>query len=57
MDIKKGYYSVKFYNHERHKIMFWNGKAWESFPSDEFIHDEIESYDLIEGNHMRKHEV
>jgi hypothetical protein len=37
-----GYYWVKFYNHEKEIIMFWNGFGFESFRS-QFIHDEIES--------------
>lgn len=36
-----GYYWVKFYNHEKPIIMFWNGHSFESFRSD-FINDEIE---------------
>lgn len=42
------YYLVKFYNHERQLIMLFNGKHFEMFNSDEFIHDEIERWQLIE---------
>jgi hypothetical protein len=47
-DITKGYYWVKFYNHEEKQIMLFNGKNFEGFKSDRFIHDEIESYEPIE---------
>jgi hypothetical protein len=47
-DITKGYYWVKFYNHEEKQIMLFNGKNFEGFKSDRFIHDEIESYKPIE---------
>ena len=46
-NIKKGYYWVKFYNHERKQIMLFNGKRFEGFKSDVFIHDEIENYESI----------
>lgn len=45
--MKKGYYAVKFYNHENMKIMFWNGDRFEGFKSDEMPNDEIEKYHEI----------
>lgn len=50
--MEKGYYKVKHYNHYQLQIKFYNGKNFEGFKSDNFIHDEIESYELInlEGN-------
>jgi hypothetical protein len=39
---EEGYYWVKFYNHRRWRICYWNGSAFEAFKSD-FAHDEIES--------------
>jgi hypothetical protein len=47
MDIEIGYYIVKFYNHDRKKILYWNGESWEGFKSDPMIHDEIESYTIL----------
>lgn len=47
MSRKNGYYKVKFYNHVKTKIMYWNGVYFECFKSDPIIHDEIESYDPI----------
>jgi len=45
--IGKGYYLVKHYNYETIQIMFFNGKNFEGFKSDKFIHDEIEWYKKI----------
>lgn len=42
--MKIGYYWVKFYNHNRLQMMYFNGSNFEGFKSDIFIHDEIESY-------------
>lgn len=42
-----GYYKVKFYNHKEIRIMFFNGKGFEKFPSEDFIHDEIEDYEKL----------
>ncbi len=39
-----GYYVVKFYNHEKKYILYFNGKGFESFKSEQLPHDEIESY-------------
>lgn len=47
-NIKKGYYRVKFYNHNRKMLMFFNGSRFESFNSDEDINDEIESYEAVD---------
>jgi hypothetical protein len=44
----KGYYWVKFYNHHKRMIMYFNGKHFESFKSDDCPHDEIEWYTAIE---------
>ncbi len=41
MDREKGYYWIKFYNHEKQRILYWNGDSFEGFKSD-FVHDEIE---------------
>ena len=53
LDIKKGYYWVRFYNHEVKQIMYFNGKGFKGFKSDEFIHDEIEYYTIIESNQQK----
>ena len=45
---EKGYYWVKFYNHNDILMMYFNGTGFESFKSDKFIHDEIESYVKVE---------
>ena len=42
MDRDNGYFWVKFYNHKEMRILYWNGKRFEGFPSD-IVHDEIES--------------
>lgn len=42
--METGYYVVKFYNHECKYVLYYNGKAWESFRSDRLPDDEIESY-------------
>lgn len=47
MATEKGYYWVKFYNHEDILIMYFNGLDFEKFKSDKFIHDEIESYERV----------
>ena len=47
---EKGYYLVKFYNHKKIKVMFFNGEHFEKFKSDEFIHDEIERYNKLTIN-------
>ena len=46
--IERGYYWVKFYNHERKMILFYTGVFWEQFKHDDRIHDEIESYERVE---------
>lgn len=46
-EMKIGYYVVKFYNYKRKMLLFWNGKHFEKFPSDESINDEIETYTKI----------
>jgi hypothetical protein len=40
--METGYYYVKFYNHERWFVMYFNGKQWEGFKSEVFPNDEIE---------------
>jgi hypothetical protein len=47
-DIKKGYYWVKFYNHDVMQVMLFNGKNFEGFKRDKLIHDEIEGYEYID---------
>ena len=44
----KGYYKVKFYKHKEKLLMFFNGLRFEKFPSDTFVHVEIESYEKID---------
>ena len=44
---EKGYYKVWFYNHKDPIIMFFNGESFEKFPSDVFIHDEIDVYEKL----------
>jgi hypothetical protein len=41
MAIQRGYYWVKFYNHEDVLILFFNGQNFEGFKTDKFINDEI----------------
>lgn len=58
--VKKGYYWVKLYNHDQKFIMFFNGKNFESFKSDTYLHDEIESYISIpqeSGKHTERSEA
>jgi N-acetylglutamate synthase-like GNAT family acetyltransferase len=43
-ELKIGYYVVKFYNHPRKYIMYFNGIGFEKFKSDKLPDDEIESY-------------
>lgn len=50
MDKEKGYYKVKFYNHNRKMILFWNGEHFEKFEGDKRINDEIEYAEKIELN-------
>jgi len=45
---EKGYYFVKHYNYNRIQILYFNGKNFEKFKSDNIIHDEIESYCRVE---------
>ena len=45
--IERGYYWVKYYNHERRMILFYTGVFWEQFKHDDRIHDEIEVYERI----------
>jgi len=42
MEYGIGYYWVKFYNHDKQMIMYFNGLHFESFKSDEVPHDEID---------------
>lgn len=42
-----GYYWVKHYNSDQLQVMYFNGLRFESFPSENFIHDEIESYTKV----------
>lgn len=42
MEKQKGYYEVKFFNHSKIMIMYWNGERYEAFKSDEAPNDEIE---------------
>jgi hypothetical protein len=50
---EKGYYLVKFYNHSKLKLMFFNGENFEGFKSDKFIHDEINFYQKVIINGVR----
>lgn len=43
----RGYYWVKFYNHDIMKVVYYNGMNFEQFPSDGRINDEIESFEQI----------
>ena len=52
--IKGSYYWVKFYNHNREQLMLFNGTNFEGFKSDEFAHDEIESYELVKRANQSK---
>ena len=54
-DIRKGYYVVKFYNHNIRQVMKFNGKNFEGFKSDNFIHDEIEYYIPLSVEHESRH--
>jgi len=38
---KPGYYWVKFYNHEKRRVLIWNDGKFHGFPCD-VVHDEIE---------------
>lgn len=52
--IKGRYYAVKFYNHNNIYVMYFNGKNFEAFKSEEpyLPHDEIESYRLFSAEHL-----
>ena len=45
--IKLGYYRVKFYNSDANRVMKYTTNGWESFGTDEHIHDKIESWEMI----------
>jgi len=44
----KGYYLVKFYNHEKRYLLRFDGKVYASMTKETLPHDEIESTELID---------
>ena len=50
--IKGRYYAVKFYNHEKIYVMYFNGTHFEGFKSESMPHDEIESYRSFSAEHL-----
>lgn len=53
-EILKGYYWVKFYNHNNKYLMLYNGRHFVGTHGIDYPHDEIESYDYISSRSEAK---